>query len=195
MSSPQQILFLPGVNGAGSFWEPASSLIEHPATRVFLDWPGLGDVPASPDISSYEDLVAMVRSHLTVPTAIVAQSMGGAVAIAATLRSPLVTHLVLVATSGGIDVTDLGASDWRIDYVGPSWALERPVSPNVEGISIPTLLVWASADAISPVAVGQKLLSLIKSSKLVVIDSNDHWVAREHAGEVAAMIAEHLSIG
>ncbi len=45
--------------------------------------------------------------------------MGGFIALQLALRYPhLVTHLVLVAATGGVDMAGHGASDWRHDYDG-----------------------------------------------------------------------------
>jgi pimeloyl-ACP methyl ester carboxylesterase len=51
------------------------------------------------------------------PSVVVAQSMGVYIALQLALRYPhLVTHLVIVAATGGIDVAAFGATDWRQEY-------------------------------------------------------------------------------
>ena len=108
-------LFLPGASGSATFWRP----VAHSAglDGVFLAWPGLGAESAHAGVNSLDDLVAMAASHVTEPVNIVAQSMGGIVAIRLALMFPdLVRRLVLAVTSGGVPVADLGGSDWRGDY-------------------------------------------------------------------------------
>lgn len=192
-----RVIFLPGTSGCGrEFWEPVAS--ELPAhEHVFVDYPGLGGTPSSTDVDSYDDLVNMVIELLDgEPSVLVAQSMGGYVAVQVAMRAPgLVTHLVLAVTSGGVDAQRLGIADWRprsraAHPDAPSWVYAPTVdlSPRLGEIRQPTLLLWATDDAISPLAVGQELRRLLPNSRLVTYDCDDHWVARIHATEVAAEI-------
>jgi pimeloyl-ACP methyl ester carboxylesterase len=107
MTTPEQLFFLPGAAGNPSFWEPVAQLLQHPARRTLLGWPGFGSIPADPNIQGIEDLVASIIAELDQPTALIAQSMGGVVAMLVALRRPeLITHLVLTVTSGGMEVSD-----------------------------------------------------------------------------------------
>jgi pimeloyl-ACP methyl ester carboxylesterase len=118
VSAARNVLFLPGVSGDGGFWKGVGELLPASWTKRYLDWPGLGRQPASEDVKGFADLLALAQAALDRPSAIVAQSMGGIIATQLALRHPqLVTHLVLVATSGGMDVSAFGASDWRMDFV------------------------------------------------------------------------------
>jgi pimeloyl-ACP methyl ester carboxylesterase len=66
------------------------------------------------DIRGIGDLVSRVLAGIDQPSALIAQSMGGVVAMLAALREPgLVTQLVLSVTSGGMDLAALGGEDWR----------------------------------------------------------------------------------
>jgi pimeloyl-ACP methyl ester carboxylesterase len=110
----ENLVFLPGASGNVQFWKPVSAKLRHPGARRFVAWPGFGGVPAEPDVNGIEDLVARVVRDITAPVALLAQSMGGVIAVRAALEKPrLVRHLVLSVTSGGIDVASLGAEDWR----------------------------------------------------------------------------------
>ena len=108
--------------------------------------------------------------------------MGGVVGVGLALRYPMkVRRLVLVATSGGIDVGALGASDWREEYragfpVAASWVTEATVDYTVQlkGVGVPTLLLWGDQDPISPVAVGLRLSELLSASVLRVIAGGTH---------------------
>lgn len=53
---------------------------------VFFDWPGLGDEPARTDVGNIDDLVTIVLDRMNEPVNIVAQSMGGLVAIGCTSK-------------------------------------------------------------------------------------------------------------
>ncbi len=195
--------FLPGASGRGDFWEPVSMHLSD-ATCLHFDWPGFGDVPAEPDraLNGYDDLATLVIERLERlerleplghPTVLVGQSMGGVVAALVVARRPdLVSHLVLAVTSGGIDVESLGAQDWRpgsseANPDNPSWMWDdRPeTTETLRTLAIPTLLIWATEDPISPLRVGMYLRQLIPGSRLVTFESDDHWVARIHADRVA----------
>jgi pimeloyl-ACP methyl ester carboxylesterase len=168
--------------------------------RVHLGWPGLGDQAADPSVRGYGDLVERVLGVLERPSDLVAQSMGGVVAVSVAARAPgLVRRLVLSATSGGIDMGRLGAVDWREEYgrVFPRAAawVGDPHPDQTEllrRIESPTLLLWGDADPLSPVAVGERLAELIPGGVLRVISGATHDLALEQPGPVARLIEAHL---
>lgn len=198
--SPSKLVFLPGATGNAQFWQPVSNLLSHPAARCLLSWPGFGSTPPDPNVSGVNALVEMVIEVIDQPTALVAQSMGGVVAIQVALARPdLVTHLVLTATSGGVDVAGRGGIDWRpamlADYPDvPRWFIDfkEDLTQALRTIAIPTLLLWGDADPISPVCVGQHLAQLLPFASLTVIDGGQHDLAYAHAEQVAALIAQHI---
>lgn len=192
-------LFLPGAGASASFWRPAADRVGLPAE--LLAWPGLGDEPARGDVGGVDDLVRLVLARIDAPVDIVAQSMGGVVALKAALAAPSkVRRLVLAATSGGVPVADLGGSDWREDYYrafprAARW-IAGPVadlSARLGSIRSPTLLLWGDRDPISPVAVGERLRGLLPDARLRVIPGADHDLARTHAATVARLIGRHLA--
>jgi poly(3-hydroxyoctanoate) depolymerase len=171
--------------------------------HTLVDVPGLGTNPPSATVNSYEDLVDDVAAKFAGPSVLVAQSMGGVVAMHLALRYPeLVTHLVLAATSGGIDTSPFRAENWRISArlanpSAPEWAFadQEDLSPRLPNVHIPTLLIWASDDAISPVGVGKRLHQLLPNSELLVLENDDHWVARIEADLVANRIVSFIGWG
>ena len=188
-------MFLPGASGNTQFWRPVGARLQHPGARHFLAWPGLGGVPPEPGVSGITDLVARVVREITGPVALLAQSMGGVIAVRATLEKPdRVRHLVLSVTSGGIDVASLGAQDWRptfgADHPGrPSWFVSEreDLTERMREIAIPVLLLWGNADPISPVAVGRRL------AELVVVEGGTHNLVWERVDEVVWHIDRHLA--
>jgi hypothetical protein len=78
-------------------------------------------------------------------------------------RPDLVTRLVLVVTSGGIDMKSLGDQNWREGFALANSLLE------LREISQPVLLVWGDADLFSAVAVGRRLLELLPSARMHVV--------------------------
>lgn len=197
---PSQLLFLPGASGNTALWQPVANLLAHPAEKLHVGWPGFGATPPDPAVNGIDDLVARVVEKIDRPTALVAQSMGGAIALKAALQKPgLVTHLVLSVTSGGLDVAGLGALDWRPAFTQanpslPGWfsGYQEDLTAQLPGIEAPTLLLWGDADPISPVAVGQRLASLLPRAERHVFPGGDHDLASSFAREVAPLIDRHL---
>jgi pimeloyl-ACP methyl ester carboxylesterase len=197
----ETLIFLPGASGNTNFWRPVAGELRHPGARRFLAWPGLGGVPAEPNVHGIADLVERVVRQITTPVALLAQSMGGIVAVRAALERPdLVRHLVLSVTSGGIDVARLGAQDWRPAFREnnpglPGWFLDEreDLTERIQTIAIPVLLLWGDADPISPVAVGRRLAELFPDAELVVIPGGTHDLVLERAKDVAPHIDRHLA--
>ncbi|MES2129563.1 MAG: alpha/beta fold hydrolase [Pseudomonadota bacterium] len=197
---PSKLLFLPGALGRTQFWEPVAGLLATPAAKVHVGWPGLGATPPDPAVHGIDDLVARVADQLDQPTALIAQSMGGVIAMRVALEKPeLVTHLVLAATSAGVDVTDLGGQDWRPAFHAanpllPRWfsTYQEDLSSRLASMNIPTLLLWGDADAISPVGVGERLAALLPSAELHIVRGGGHGFAETHARLIAPLIEKHL---
>lgn len=198
--TPSQLLFLPGASGQTQFWHPVSGLLSHPASHVHVTWPGFDGVPHDPAIRGIDDLASRVVDRIDQPSALIAQSMGGVVALRAALRKPeLVTHLVLCVSSGGIDLSPYDAQDWRPAMRAaqpglPDWFMgdQEDLAPRLPALRIPTLLLWDDADPISPVQVGQRLASLLPQARLHVFAGADHSLGRALAGRVAPLIDRHL---
>lgn len=203
MPTPAKLLFLPGASGNTAFWQPVAGLLPQAAERQHLGWPGFGPTPADPMVRNLGDLVDRVEAEIVGPTALIAQSMGGVIAIRAALRRPhAVTHLVLSATSGGVDVASLGAEDWRPAFARanpalPRWFLDdrSDFTDDLSRLRMPVLLLWGDADPISPVAVGQRLASLLPDARLHVVAGGDHDLGNARAAELAPLIAQHLARG
>lgn len=202
MPAPRHLLFLPGITGDPDFWRPVADRLPADWHKACLAWPGLGAQPADPSVSSFDDLVALTEAHLPDrPADIIAQSMGGLIALRLALKSPhRLSHLVLAATSGGIDVTSLGATDWRPDFLSaypntPPWALQP--TPNLEAdlakITLPTLLLWATDDPISPLKVGQTLQACLPNAHLETLVAHDHGFAHRHPDAIATFILSALT--
>ncbi len=195
-----RVFFLPGVGGDPRFWQPAGDLLPN-LEQVHFGWPGLGANPPDPAVNSYEDLIGLMVARFDGRYVdLVAQSMGGALAMTMALRYPdIVRRLVLTVTAGGMDISRLGATDWRTEYRRefPSvadWVMDqRPdVSDRLADIRQPTLLLWGDDDPISPVAVGEYLQSRLPDARLHIVKGGQHDLARTHAAEIAPLIAAHL---
>jgi pimeloyl-ACP methyl ester carboxylesterase len=201
VGTPDTLYFLPGALGRTEFWRPASALLAHPAAQVHVGWPGFGGLPSDPSIRGLDDLASMLLAGIDRPSALIAQSMGGVLALLAALRKPeLVTHLVLSATSGGLPMSALGAQDWRPAIRAahpdlPDWfaGYQTDLTSRLPELRMPALLLWGDADPISPLAAGRRLASLLPRAELHVFPSADHDVGCAFAAEVAPLIDRHLA--
>lgn len=199
-----QLLFLPGASGNTDFWRPVAALLRARAATVrHVGWPGFGPTPPEPGVVSLEQLAERVVGSIQAPTALIAQSMGGVIALLVALARPeLVTHLVIAALSGGVDMQRHGARDWRpprgeINPADPSHlfaAYSEDLSSRLSSIEVPTLLLWGDRDPVSPVSVGRWLATVLPKSVLHVVQGGTHTFSNVLAGEVAPLIDIHLSI-
>ncbi len=194
-------LFLPGAGADPAFWRPLGDRLPASWPKHYFGWPGLGDQPADPAVGSLDDLVAMVEAELGAgPVDLLAQSMGGVVAMLVTLRRPeTVRRLVLTATSGGVDAADRVRFDWRANYRreyprAGRWIAEARVdlTAQLQTIGAPTLLIWGGADPISPPAVGERLAELLPDARLHVVPGAGHDLAQTHAADLAPLVGAHL---
>lgn len=198
-AAPPPIAFLPGAGGEASFWQPVADRLRGRET-LLVGYPGFAGNPPDRAIWSLSDLHRSVLSRLPPAFDLVAQSMGGVLALRAALEHPeRIRRLVLVATSGGIDVQRLGGVDWREGWrafhrQAPSWFLDdrTDVTEQLAYVRPPTLLVFGDSDPISPVPVGEFLRDRIPGARLEIIAGGTHDMAAEHPDAVAALIRLHL---
>ncbi|WP_296945179.1 alpha/beta fold hydrolase [uncultured Massilia sp.] len=203
MSRPSTLLFLPGALGRTEAWQPVADALAFTAQHVHLSWPGFGGTAPDASIRGIDDLAGRVAAAIDRPSALLAQSMGGVVAVLAALQRPeLVTHLVLSATSGGMDLAPLGAQDWRPMVRAshpdlPDWFLRSTddLTARLPALRMPVLLLWGDADPISPVAAGERLQALLPDARLHVLAGAGHDLVETRAAEVARLVDAHLAPG
>jgi pimeloyl-ACP methyl ester carboxylesterase len=195
------VVFFPGASGAGEFWAPVADRMPDDLQTRLLSWPGAGSQPHDPSVVGYDDLVVRAAAAVDEGSDVVAQSMGGVVAVGLALTHPRkIRRLVLVATSGGLEIDAFGAEDWRKEYASEfpdaaPWVTEQHVDYGQElgRISVPTCLIWGDADPISPVAVGRAVAAALPRSTLHVVAGGTHMMGRERPDEIASLIVGHLS--
>jgi len=199
-AGPMQATFIPGAAGQGRFWSPVAERLQPTWRTCVVDLPGLGPVPARPDVSSYHDLVDFVAIGITSPTVLVAQSMGGYVALQLALRYPhRITHLVLAAVTGGVDMSLHRAADWRAEYAASHpqaqpWARDQvpDLTDQLHTITVPVLLLWPTRDPLTPLSVASAMASRLADVSLVTFDSDDHWAAIERPDQTAMTIKQFV---
>ena len=192
------LIFLPGASGNTAFWQPVIQLLQDDSTIV-VAYPSFGGYADDVDVQSFEGLQADVLNQIQQPSVVIAQSMGGIFAVQVALQKPeQVQALVLVATSGGIDLSPFQVADWREDYqqsfTVPDWFVQHQsdLTGSLERIQCPVLLIWGDADPISPVAVGQSLHRQIPHAELHIVSQGQHDLAYVHAEHVAQLIQNFL---
>ncbi|MBR7736610.1 alpha/beta fold hydrolase [Acinetobacter nosocomialis] len=194
------LIFLPGASGSTAFWYPLIEKLPQQYHTKIIGYPGFGDTPESLEVKSFEDLTNYVVDQINEESIIVAQSMGGIFAVAAALQKPhLVKGLVLIATSGGINLKRFNVQDWREAYRQtffkyPDWFVTTNANYEefLSDINVETLLIWGDKDPVSPVSVGQYLNRKFEKSTLYVVKDGDHQLAEKHADEVAVKIESYL---
>lgn len=194
------LVFLPGAGGRAAFWRPVAERLADLGPTHLLAYPGFGDEPPDPDIRSLGDLFGWVVARLPPgPSHVIAQSMGGVLAVRLALEHPgRVARLALVATSGGVDVSRLGGSDWRPGYLAelptvPRWFTDdrTDLTARLGELRAPTVLLSGDADPVSPLAVGRFLERHIRGARLELF-AGGHAFAHERPEEVAAALRRHL---
>jgi pimeloyl-ACP methyl ester carboxylesterase len=194
------IVYLPGAGGRATFWRPVAERLADLGPALRIGWPGFGDEPAEDPLHSVADLVVWTVSRMPEgPFDLVAQSMGGVVAVSMALAYPeRVRRLVLCATSGGVDTARLGAMDWRPDYLAelpdaPDWFVvdRTDVTERLPAIASPTLVLYGDRDPIC----NELLYERIVGATLVCVPGGDHMMARDRPDDVAPLIRAHLGAG
>ncbi|KXZ72006.1 alpha/beta fold hydrolase [Acinetobacter venetianus] len=194
------LVFLAGASGNTKFWTPLIEKLPESYTKQVIAYPSFHGEPAHPDINSFDDLTSYVIEQIQQPSILIAQSMGGIFAIAAALKKThLIKGLVLIATSGGINLDQFQVQDWRQGYQAeylqyPDWFVTANISyeNSLTDVDIKTLLIWGDQDLVSPVPVGQYLNRILKNSTLYIVKNGDHQLAEKYANEVSLQIKHYL---
>ncbi len=198
----RRLLFLPGAGADPEFWRPLADRLPATWEKVYFGWPGLGAQPASPIVNCQADLVSLVEAEIgNGPVDLLAQSMGGAIALQIALKHPQkVRRLVLAVTSGGVDMSGVGAADWRSNYPqafpqAANWIMEPwpDLTDQIGQITQPTLLLWGDRDPISPIGIGERLAKLLPNAVLKVIPQGDHGFVYDRPEAILDDVLGHLT--
>jgi len=197
---PLPLVFFPGAAGRVEFLRPLGERLERRRRIIFCEYPGLGGTAPNPALRTMADLQAYLLERLPPRFDLVTMSMGGVLALRIALEQPeRARKLVLLATSGGVNVAALGGVDWRDTFrrlrpQAPDWFVEdrTDVTPELAKISHPTLLVYGDADLIAPPAVGYLLQSRLPNARIEVLPGATHDLELEQPDVIAALIEAHL---
>lgn len=172
------LLFLHGMKFNAATWRDLGTLEmigDEGYEALALDLPGFGDSPPC-DLAPVQVLKQVIISQKLDKPIIVGPSMGGKVALDFTLAHPeFVGGLVLVGAVGVEEVKE-----------------------QLSTISVPTLIVWGSEDAISPLANGHLLAKHIPDASLVLVQGAPHPCYLDQPDiwhwELTSFLAEHFGI-
>lgn len=195
------LIFLAGASGRTEFWSPLIQQIHQQYSKQIIAYPGFGSEPKHPSVNNFEELTDHVLAQINQESVVIAQSMGGIFAIFAAIQKPqLIKGLVLMATSGGLDLSPFYVADWRSEYQKeftdyPDWFVHAQPRLDTEFSQIQqkTLLLWGDDDVVSPVAVGEFLKHKIRNAHLEIIPDGDHQFAFHYPLEVAEHIHQYLA--
>lgn len=194
------LVFFPGAGGRIANLRPLSERLAHRRPIVLCEYPGLGGVAPLPGLSSLSDLQAHLLRTLPERFDLVTMSMGGVLGLRIALDQPeRIRKLVLLATSGGVDVQKLGGVDWRDNFLraqpsAPSWFVDdrSDVTSELQRVTQPCLLVFGTGDLIAPPSVGQLLAAQLPAAQLEIIERATHDLELEFPDTIAALIERHL---
>lgn len=197
---PLPLVFFPGAGGRVAHLRPIAERLARRRTAIICEYPGLGGVEPDPSLRSLADLQRHLLATLPERFDLVTMSMGGVLGLRIALEQPeRIRKLVLMATSGGVDVAALGGIDWRDTFQRvqpdvPAWFVEdrTDVTRELGRIAQPTLLIYGDADLIAPVAVGQLLLRHLPRATLEVIPEATHDLEIDYPDLIASFIEAHL---
>ena len=193
------LVFFPGAGGKVENLQPIAQRLARRRTAILCDYPGLAGVPAQPSLHSLGDLQAYLLSSLPEQFDLVTMSMGGVLGLRIALEHPQrVRKLVLIATSGGVDVHALGALEWRADFRArpemPAWFIEdrTDVTHQLSQIAQDTLLIFGDDDLIAPVSIGELLQKNLSRARLEVVPGGTHDLEIDYPDLIASFIEAHL---
>lgn len=193
------VVMLPGAGGRRALLEQVAARLPGRGVTVCA-YPGLDGVAAAPELRTLDDLQQRLLAGLPERFDLVAKSMGSVLALRMVLAAPQrVRRLVLLATTGGLDVAAEGAADWREAFVraqpgAPRWFVDdrSDLEAELGRVVQPTLLVFGGADELAPVAVGLRLLRRLPRARLEVLEAATHELEGEQPELVARLIEAHL---
>jgi len=197
----RRLLFLPGAGADPDFWKPLGNLLPDTWEKIYFGWPGLGNQKRDPAINCLDDLVTLVEESLCYsPVDLLAQSMGGSVAVRLLLKHPeKIRRVVFTATGAGLPMADYGGADWKTEYQkkypeASLWFVNenRDFTPEIPKISQPILIFCGDADDICPLAVGKRLVALYPNANLEIVPGGDHIFAHDRPQKIVEAIRSHL---
>jgi pimeloyl-ACP methyl ester carboxylesterase len=197
----RNLVFIPGAAGDSSFWAPVAGRLPDDWQHQFLESPASGAGPwFDTGVGSYADLADRVADSIAGEADLIAQSLGCVLAVQIAVQHPgKVRRLVLAGMSAGIDTVRLGGPVWTDGFAArhpalPEWIIGTipDQTAALPTLTAPTLLIWGSRDAVSPVAVGRAVHELIPRSRFEVVEGGEHDFPAKFVDATASLILRQL---
>jgi poly(3-hydroxyoctanoate) depolymerase len=200
VAPPLPLVILPGAGGRLDLLKPIGERLARRRATYLCEYPGIGQAEPNPGLQTLADLQSHLLASLPERFDLVAKSMGGVLALRIARQHPeRVRKLVLLATSGGVNVAALGGIDWRDTFRrfqpnAPSWFVEdrTDLSGELDRITQQTLLIFGEADLIAPVRVGHFLKAKLPDARLELVPDATHDLESEYPDLIASLIEAHL---
>ena len=159
----RDILLLHGKKFEAETWRDLRTLHELGEAgfhAVALDMPGFGKSPAA-EMDNTTVIRAFIQAEQLDRPILLGPYMGGQVALEFALAHPLMVGGLILVGAVGVEENKDRLAD----------------------IKVPTLVIWGSEDAVSPLANGQLLAKEINNARLVVIDKAPHPCYLDHSDQ------------
>ena len=82
------LVFLPGAAGLSQVWTAVAANLQDGGERHFVAYPGFGTEPPDSSVRGLDDLLQRLLARFTAPINLLAQSMGGLLALQFALAVP-----------------------------------------------------------------------------------------------------------
>jgi|SRR5687768_16252666 len=200
VAPPLPLVLLPGAGGRLDLLKPIGERLARRRATYLCEYPGIGHAAPNPSLQTLADLQSHLLAELPERFDLIAKSMGGVLALRIAREHPQrVRKLVLLATSGGVNVAALGGIDWRDTFRrlqpdAPSWFVDdrSDLTAELGLITQQTLLIFGEADLIAPVRVGHFLKSKLPDARLELVPDATHDLESEYPDLIAGLIEAHL---
>ncbi|MDR2090955.1 MAG: alpha/beta hydrolase [Clostridiales bacterium] len=215
------IIFLHGFGGSTVSFSRAARYFSKEYRTTVLDFYGFGDTPPLErvmDLDDYARSVEEIVEHYRMENVtLAAHSFGGRAAIKLAAENPKIKKLILAASAGIIPKRTfkyyfkvyaykffkklhINLNTGSRDYKGLSGVMKetfvkivnKDMTPYLEKIQCPTLLVWGDRDTETPLYTAEIMRGKIPNSRLVVFENCGHFAYLEESYKFLKTVEEFL---